>query len=128
MPKEILDIQSLDYVKKLKKQLLNKEISQYDIAHKMFRRKNADWIITHVNKAKLSVSYLNGRTRIEPTYIDLMKRIGWCNGIYKSKRRKYIKRYYKIVNAFTKHRNKFKSNALANRLNPQQIKQLASQI
>jgi len=112
----------------LKKLLDNKEISQYDIAHQSFRKNNADWIIKHVNKAKLTITYLNGHTRILPTYNELMRRVGWCNGIYKTSRRKYIKRYYKIVNAFTKHRNRFKTNTLANRLNPKQIKQLASQI
>ena len=127
MKKEIYEITS-QYMKDLKKQLDNREISQYDIAHKSFRKNNADWIIKHVNKAKLKITYLNGDTRTLPTYNELMRRVGWANNSYKSARRKYIARYYKIVNAFTKHKNRFKRNTLANRFNPKQIKQLASQI
>ena len=127
MKKEIYEI-STQYMRDLKKLLDNKEISQYDIAHQSFRKNNADWIIKHVNKAKLTITYLNGDVRVLPTYNELMRRIGWCNGIYKSSRRKYIKRYYKIVNAFTKHKNRFKRNTIANKLSPQQIKQLASNI
>ena len=127
MKKEIYEISS-QYMRDLKKLLDNKEISQYDIAHQSFRKNNADWIITNVNKAKLTITYLNGTTRVLPTYTELMKRVGWSNNDYKSARRKFIKRYYKIVNAFTKHRNRFKINTIANKLNPQQVKQLASQI
>ena len=126
MKKEIYEISS-QYMIDLKKLLDKKEISQYDIAHKSFRKNNAEWIIKHVNKAKLTITYLNGTTRVLPTYTELMKRVGWSNNDYKSARRKFIKRYYIIVNAFTKHRNRFKRNTLASKLNPQQIKQLASQ-
>jgi len=127
MKKEIYEISS-EYMRDLKKLLDNREISQYDIAHKSFRKNNADWIIKYVNKAKLTITYLNGTTRVLPTYTDLMKRVGWSNNDYKSARRKFIKRYYKIVNALTKHRTRFKRNTIASKLNPQQIKQLASQI
>jgi len=126
MKKEIYEISS-QYMKDLKKLLDNKKISQYDIAHQSFRKNNADWIIKHVNKAKLTITYLNGTTRILPTYNELMKRVNWSNNDYKSARRKFIKKYYKIINAFTKHRNRFKTNTIANKLSPQQIKQLASQ-
>ena len=127
MKKEIYEISSR-YMRDLKKLLDKREISQYDIAHQSFRKNNADWIIKHVNKAKLTITYLNGTTRVLPTYNDLMRRVNWSNNDYKSARRKFIKRYYRIVNAFTKHRNRFKRNTIANKLNPQQIKQLASQI
>ena len=127
MKKEIYEISS-QYMRDLKKLLDANKISQYDIAHKSFRKNNADWIITNVNKAKLTITYLNGTTRVLPTYNDLMRRVSWSNNDYKSARRKFIKRYYKIVNAFTKHRNRFKRNTLASKLNPQQIRQLASQI
>jgi hypothetical protein len=123
MQKEIYEISS-KYMKDLKKQLDNRKISPYDIAHKSFRKNNAAWIIKHVDKAKLKITYLNGDIRKEPTYSKLMKRISWCNGIYKSSRRKYIKRYYKIVNAFTKHRAQLKSNTLANCVKSFNIKQL----
>ena len=127
MKKEIYEI-STQYMRDLKKLLDKKEISQYDIAHQSFRKNNADWIIKHVNKAKLTITYLNGDIRILPTYNELMKRVSWSNNDYKSARRKFIKKYYKIVNAFTKHKNRFKRNTLASKLNPQQIKQLASGI
>ena len=127
MKKEIYEISS-QYMRDLKKLLDNKEISQYDIAHQSFRKNNAEWIIKHVNKAKLTITYLNGTTRVLPTYTELMKRVSWSNNDYKSARRKFIKRYYKIVNAFTKHRTRFKNNTIASKLNPQQIRQLASQI
>jgi len=127
MKKEIYEI-STQYMRDLKKLLDKKEISQYDIAHQSFRKNNADWIIKHVNKAKLTITYLNGDIRILPTYNELMRRVSWSNNDYKSARRKFIKKYYKIVNAFTKHRNRFKKNTIANKLSPQQIKQLASGI
>ena len=127
MKKEIYEISS-QYMKDLKKLLDKKEISQYDIAHQSFRKNNADWIIKHVNKAKLTITYLNGDTRVLPTYNELMKRVSWSNKDYKSARRRFIKRYYKIVNTFTKHRNRFNKNTIANTIAPQKIKQLASQI
>ena len=127
MKKEIYEISS-QYMRDLKKLLDENKISRYHIAHKSFRKNNADWIITNVNKTKLTITYLNGDTRVLPTYTELMRRISWSNNDYKSARRKFIARYYRIVNAFTKHRNRFKRNTLANRLNPKQIKQLASQI
>ena len=126
MKKEIYEISS-QYMKDLKKLLDKKKISQYDIAHQSFRKNNADWIIKHVNKAKLTITYLNGDTRVLPTYNELMKRVGWSNKDYKSARRRFIKRYCKIVNTFTKHRNRFNKNTIANTIDPQKIKQLASQ-
>ena len=126
MKKEIYEISS-EYMRDLKKLLDKRKISQYDIAHQSFRKNNADWIIKHVNKAKLTITYLNGDTRVLPTYNELMKRVSWSNNDYKSARRKFIKRYYKIVNTFTKHRNRFNKNTIANTIDPQKIKQLASQ-
>ena len=126
MKKEIYEISS-QYMRDLKKLLDNKEISQYDIAHQSFRKNNADWIITNVNKAKLTITYLNGDVRVLPTYTELMKRVSWGNSSYKSARRKFIKKYYKIVNAFTKHRARFKKNTIANKLSPEQVRLLAQQ-
>tara|TARA_R110001599_G_C11901004_1_gene626316 strand:+ start:251 stop:637 length:387 start_codon:yes stop_codon:yes gene_type:complete len=118
MQKEIVDIQSMEYVKNLKKQLFNNEISKYDIAHKMFRRDNADWIITSVNKAKLKITYLNGDVRTLPTYNELVKRIKWSSAeFYKRKRRQYIKEYYKKINALTKLKAKLKTNTLGSVFN-----------
>tara|TARA_R110000744_G_scaffold158917_1_gene274971 strand:+ start:142 stop:525 length:384 start_codon:yes stop_codon:yes gene_type:complete len=127
MKKEIYEISS-EYMRDLKKLLDNKEISQYDIAHQSFRKNNADWIIKYVDKVRLTITYLNGTTRKLPTYTELMKRVSWSNSDYKSSRRRFIRRYYKIVNAFTKHKNRFKRNTIASKLSPEQIKQLASQI
>ena len=126
MKKEIYEISS-EYMRDLKKLLDNKEISQYDIAHQSFRKNNAEWIIKHVNKAKLTITYLNGDTRVLPTYNELIKRVSWGNNDYKSARRKFIKRYYKIVNTFTKHIARFKKNTIANKLSPEQVKLLAQQ-
>ena len=127
MKKEIYEISS-KYMRDLKKLLDNKEISQYDIAHKSFRKNNADWIIINVNKAKLTITYLNGDVRVLPTYNDLMSRVSWSNADYKAARRKFIKKYYKIVHAFTKHKARFKKNTIANKLDPQQVKALEQQI
>ena len=105
MKKEIYEISS-QYMRDLKKLLDNKEISQYDIAHKSFRKNNAEWIIKYVNKAKLTITYLNGDVRVLPTYNELMRRVGWCNSIYKNSRRKYIKRYYKVIGKWNnRHKN-----------------------
>ena len=110
MQKEIVDIQSMEYVKNLKKQLFNNEISKYDIAHKMFRRDNADWIITSVNKAKLKITYLNGDVRTLPTYNALVKRIKWSGAeFYKRKRRQY--------NQGCKLKAKLKTNTLGSVFN-----------
>ena len=62
-----------------------------------------------------------------------MKEISMWSKFYKEERRNHIARYYKIVNAFTKHRaemrRKMKSkNTIADRLTPEQVKTLASKI
>ena len=128
MQKEIVDIKSMEYVKNLKKQLFNNEISKYDIAHKMFRRDNADWIITSVNKAKLKITYLNGDVRTLPTYNALVKRIKWSSAeFYKRKRRQYIKEYYKKINALTKLKAKLKTNTLGSVFSNLKINAVAPQ-
>tara|TARA_R100000742_G_C4262084_1_gene79891 strand:- start:151 stop:543 length:393 start_codon:yes stop_codon:yes gene_type:complete len=120
------------YLKDLKKLIDSKssEISKYDIAHASFRKNNAHWIIKYKDAKTLKIQYLNGKERIFSTYNEFIKRVNMSNEDYKPQRRKYITRYYKIVNAFTKHRAKFKKTykSIANRLNPEQIKALASQI
>ena len=126
MKEEIYEI-SLQYMKDLKKQFKNKEISSYYIAHKAFRRRYSYWIIKEYDKMELTITYLNGdvRTFTPNTYSEFIKRIKMSNEDYKPKRKKYIKRYFKVINTLTKHRNKFKRNIIANSFNPQQIKQLA---
>jgi len=129
MKKEIYKITS-QYMRDLKKQLDNKEISKYDIAHASFRKNNADWIITDVNKTKLTITYLNGDVRVLPTYNELMRRVGWGNNSYKSARRKFIKKYYKVIHAFTKHKARLNNNnnTIANSINHKQVRVLTSQI
>ncbi len=127
MQKEIIDFKSPNYYKQLKKKLFNNEISKYDIAHKMFRRDNADWIIKHVDKAKLKITYLNGDVRVLPTYNELMKRINWSSAkFYKRKRRQYIKEYYKTINRITKLKAQLKTNTLGNVFKNLKIKGLAT--
>ena len=127
MKKEIYEISS-EYMRDLKKLLDKKKISQYDIAHASFRKNNASWIIKSVNKIDLKITYLNGSTRILPTYNELMKRVKMANEDYKPARRRFIAKYYKIINAFAKHRARFKKNTIGSALNPAEVKALASQI
>ena len=128
MKKEIYEISS-QYMRDLKKLLDNKEISKYDIAHASFRKNNACWIIKDTSKIKLSITYLNGDTKIFPTYNELIRRVKMANEDYKPARRKHIKKYYKVIHALTKHRARFNNNnTIANSLNPEQIRLLASQI
>ena len=128
MSKEIYEI-STEYMRDLKKLLNKKKISEYNMAHASFRKNNASWIIKAVNKIDLEITYLNGDVRKLPTYNELMKRIKMANEDYKPLRRKFIKKYYKIVNAFTKHRAKLRNNnVIVNILEPKQVRLLASQI
>ena len=129
--KENYEITS-QYLKDLKILLDNKskEVTKYDIAHASFRKNNAYWIISNVDKINLEITYLNGDVRKFATYNKLMERVKLANEDYKPARRKFIKRYYKIVNALTKHRARFKTkrNTIGSSLNPAQIKALASKI
>ncbi len=123
MKNEIYEISSA-YMSDLKKLLKEKKVSKYDIAHASFRKNNSAWIIQNVNKAKLTITYLCGDTKQFPTYNSLMKEIKIVNEEYKPLRRKFIKRYYKIVNALTKHRATRKKS-ISNTLTPEQVKLLA---
>ncbi len=129
--KENYEITS-EYLKDLKKLLdsKSKEVTKYDIAHASFRRNNPYWIIADVDKINLEITYLNGDIRKFTTYNKLMDRVKLANEDYKPARRKVIKRYYKIVNALTKHRARFKTkrNTIGSSLNAAQVKALASQI
>mgnify|MGYP003120022147 CR=1 FL=1 len=123
MKNEIYEISS-EYMSDLKKLLKEKKVSKYDIAHASFRKNNSAWIIQNVNKAKLTITYLCGDTKQFPTYNSLMKEIKIVNEEYKPLRRKFIKKYYKIVNALTKHRATRKKS-ISNTLTPEQVKLLA---
>ena len=118
------------YMRDLKKLLEKKKISKYDIGLASFRKNNAYWIIKSVNKIDLTITYLSGDVKKLPTYNDLMKRVKMANEDYKPARRKFIDRYYKVINALTRHKARFKKkkNTIANALSPEQVKKLASQI
>ena len=128
MQEEIYEISS-QYMRDLKKLLDKEKISKYDIAHASFRKNNAYWIIKDINKIELSITYLNGDTKVFPTYNELIRRVTMANEDYKPARRKHIKKYYRIIHALTKHRAKCNNNnTIANRLSPEQIRLLASQV
>ena len=112
----------------LKKQFDNNEISEYDIIHKLFRQNNNEWIIKHVNKISLTITYLNGDIRVLPTYNELMKRVKWANDDYKPKRKRFIKEHIKTIHAFINGRTKLKNNTIANIVDYQQVKELKQQI
>ena len=116
------------YLKDLKTLLDNKseEVTKYDIAHASFRKNNSHWIIKSKDTVKLTITYLNGDVITLPTYNELMKRVKWANDDYKPARRKFIARYYKIINAFHKHRARLKkkTNSIANALTPEQVRKL----
>ena len=129
MQKEIYEI-STQYMRDLKKLLQEGKISKYDIAHASFRKNNSYWIIKSKDPIKLTITYLNGDVITLPTYNDLMKRVKMANEDYKPARRKFIKRYYKVINAFHKHRSRLKkkANTIANSLTPEQVRRLVQKI
>ena len=129
MKKEIYELSS-SYMNDLKKLLKIKKVSQYDIAHASFRKNHAYWIIKSVDKRNLIITYLCGDTKQFTSYFKL-------NSEYKAKRRKYITKYYNVINAFTRHRTKlrnrfkistYKVKSLANKLTPEVVKQLVNNI
>jgi hypothetical protein len=136
MKKEIAELSS-KYLRELKTKLLKGEVSQYEIAHASFRKNNADWIIKSVDKRELTITYLCGDVKQFSNYFKLMNEVRVINDGYKINRKKYIARYYKIINALTKQRramkqkaNKIlvKSKSIANRIAPEMLKQLTKQI
>lgn len=127
MKNEIYEISSA-YMTDLKKLLKEKKISKYDIAHASFRKNNAAWIIQHVNKTNLTITYLCGDSKQFPTYNSLMKEIKIVNAEYKPLRRRFINKYYKIINALTKHRANRKKQIISNTLTPEQVRMLAQAI
>ena len=126
MQNEIYEL-STEYMKDLKKLLKKGKISKYRIAHASFRKNNSHWIIKSKDKIKLTITYLNGDVIKLPTYNELMKRVKWANDDYKPARRKFIAKYYKVINAFHKHRARLKNktNSIANALTPEQVRKLA---
>jgi len=95
-----------DYIKKLKTLLRMKKITSYDVAHASFRKANQHCIISSTDKRELCITFLNGDVKKFSTYTALMKEINAINSWYKTSRRKYIKRYYKVIDKWNnRHKN-----------------------
>ena len=86
-----------NYINKLKTLLRMKKITSYDVAHASFRKANQHCIISSVDKTELVITYLNGDTKKFLSFNKLMSEVQIVNKWYKSARRKYIKRYYKVI-------------------------------
>ena len=95
-----------DYINKLKTLLRMKKIKSYDVAHASFRKANQHCIISSVDKTELVITYLNGDTKKFLSFNKLMSEVQIVNKWYKSARRKYIKRYYKVIDKWNnRHKN-----------------------
>ena len=57
-----------------------------------------------------------------------MKEIKIVNTEYKPLRRRFINKYYKIINALTKHRANRNKQIISNTLTPEQVRMLAQAI
>tara|TARA_R100000234_G_scaffold69696_1_gene42777 strand:- start:3 stop:392 length:390 start_codon:yes stop_codon:yes gene_type:complete len=122
---------SSEYLKDLQKCLKQgvKGVTRYQIAHASYEKSNAHLIIKKVNKIDLVIKYLDGTQQKFPTYNELMKMTKNLNELYPKNRKAHISRYFKIINAFTRHRaERRKRKAESNTFSPEQIKLLASQI
>ena len=123
---------SKEYLKDLQKCLKQgvKGVTRYKIAHASYEKNNANLIIKKVNKIDLIITYLDGTTQKFPTYNELMRMTKNLNDLYPKNRRSHIDRYFKIINAFMKHRaeKRKRKNIDSNTFTPDQIKLLASQI
>jgi hypothetical protein len=95
-----------DYIKKLKTLLRMKKITSYDVAHASFRKANQHCIISSTDKRELCITFINGDKKKFSNYFDLMKEVNAINSWYKTSRRKYIKRYYKVIDKWNnRHKN-----------------------
>ena len=96
-----------EYIKKLKTLLRMKKITSYDVAHASFRKANQHCIINFINKKELTITFINGDVKKFPSIISLLNEIKTINKWYKEARRKYIKRYYKVIGKWNnRHNNK----------------------
>ena len=86
-----------EYIKKLKTLLRMKKITSYDVAHASFRKANQHCIISSTDKRELTITFVNGDVKKFPSIISLLNEIKVINKWYKSARRNYIKRYYKVI-------------------------------
>ena len=95
-----------DYIKKLKTLLRMKKITSYDVAHASFRKANQHCIISSTDKRELCITFINGEVKRFSTYTALMNEVEAINTWYKKSRRKYIKRYYKVIEKWNnRHKN-----------------------
>jgi len=97
-----------DYIKKLKTLLRMKEITSYDVAHASFRKANQHCIISSTDKRELCITFINGDKKKFSTYTALMNEVEAINTWYKKARRKYIKRYYKVIEKWNNRHKKTK--------------------
>ena len=96
-----------DYINKLKTLLRMKKITSYDVAHASFRKANQHCIISSTDKRELTITFINGDVKKFSSYNTLMTEIKAVNSWYKTARRKYIKRYYKVIEKWNnRHKNK----------------------
>ena len=86
-----------EYIKKLKTLLRMKKITSYDVAHASFRKANQHCIISSTDKRELTITFINGDVKKFPSILSLLNEIKIINKWYKSARRNYIKRYYKVI-------------------------------
>ena len=122
------------YMSDLKKLLKARKISPYDMAHESFRKNNSYWIINAVDYKNLTITYLNNDQKCFSSYQSLVEEVNIVNKSYPKNRRKYTKRYFRVVTKLLKHKNALKnkiktsSKSLINRLTPKQIKDLANSL
>tara|TARA_R100001594_G_scaffold33371_2_gene61926 strand:+ start:49 stop:414 length:366 start_codon:yes stop_codon:yes gene_type:complete len=96
-----------EYIKKLKTLLRMKKITSYDVAHASFRNANQHCIISSTDKRELTITFVNGDVKKFPSIISLLNEVKIINKWYKEARRKYIKRYYKVIGKWnSRHNNK----------------------
>jgi hypothetical protein len=117
---------SSQYMKDLKTLLKAKKIKPYDMAHASFRKNNSHWIIKKVDKYEKIIEYLNGDRRKFEDEKTFKERIIISNEDYPKSKKKYIKRYFRIIKEWynRKKAKKYKKNSIISRINPNQIKQL----
>ena len=95
-----------DYIKKLKTLLRMKKITSYDVAHASFRKANQHCIISSTDKRELCITFINGDVKKFSSYNTMMTEIKAVNSWYKTARRKYIKRYYKVIDRWNNRHKK----------------------
>ena len=96
-----------DYINKLKTLLRMKKITSYDVAHASFRKANQHCIISSTDKRELCITFINGDKKKFSTYTALMNEVEAINTWYKKARRKYIKRYYKVIEKWNNRKDNY---------------------